>query len=746
MSFASVLVPLPFDKLFDYRIPDGIAVEEGSYVRVPFGSRELYGVVWHLPPPSGSTSETNLFGTNETFEKLKPLLAVAHHLPPMSQAMRKLIDWVAEYTLAPKGMVLKMAISVPDALHPPGTLTHYLLSDTPLTNTTARQRITSLLEDGFARTATDIAAETGVSVSTVRKLAEAGGLHPHDLAIEAALPHYQTDRPLHQLSSAQRLAADTMIESLHTGFSTSLLDGVTGSGKTEVYFDVMSHALSPTSSTRKSPKGDDSPHNQILILLPEIALSVQWLKRFEERFGAPPHFWHSSVPLAQKRETWRAIAQGKAQVIVGARSALFLPFANLRLIIVDEEHEHAYKQEDGVMYQARDMAVLRGKVEDCPVVLASATPSLETSLNVQQGKYAELLLPKRHGSAELPAVDIIDMRQHRPGAERWISEPLRTQIEHTLDAGNQAMLFINRRGYAPLVLCRSCGHRFACPHCTAWLVEHTHPPRLQCHHCDFRTPPPSHCPECGTTGEEGLVACGPGVERLAAEAARLFPDARIGQMTSDSLPSPESITRLIESVSQGEINLLIGTQMMAKGHHFPGLALVGVIDADMGLSGGDLRASERCWQLLHQLAGRAGRSDVKGHVYLQTYLPDHPVMQALKTHDRERFMQLEQQQREQAKMPPFGRLAALILEGPKEQQVHDFARLIARHAPQFHGVSIFGPAPAPLAMLRGKYRYRLLVKAPRETNLSVMLRNWLEPLKPPSSVRLKIDIDPYSFM
>ena len=685
-STVSVLVPRPFDRAFDYLVPEGMELRAGDYVRVPFGSQDVYGVVWgepvaeaksadfalQSPEALGSLRETAAQRRSNQKVKLKAIAAKVDHLPPMSEAMRGFVDWVAWYTLAAKGNVLKMAMSVEEALHP----------------ISARQRKGNL--------------ESGIWNLESRNL-----------------------------NPKQAEAAKLLSEKLDAGFTVSVLDGVTGSGKTEVYFDTIARLLEKADS-------------QILILLPEIALSVQWLTRFEQRFGAVPHLWHSGVTPARKRETWRAIARGEARVVVGARSALFLPFQNLQLIVVDEEHEHSYKQEDGVMYQARDMAVARAQREQCPIVLASATPSLETVVNTEQGKYQLLHLPHRHGGATLPEVELVDMRQHKPRAEHWVSEPLRAALERTLEAGQQAMLFINRRGFAPLVLCKSCGHRFGCPHCDAWLVEHKHPPRLQCHHCDYRTPPPAHCPECGVA--DGMHPIGPGVERLAAEAAELFPQAQIGLMTSDSLPSAQAVEHLIEAVERGGVNLLIGTQMMAKGHHFPNLALVGVVDADMGLMGGDLRASERSWQLLHQLAGRAGREQIKGKVMVQTYQPDHAVMQALLHHDRENFIAAEKHGREQAGMPPFGRLAALILEGKDEAEVQTAARLLAKEIPAYRGMQLFGPAPAPLSILRGKYRYRLLLKTAREVNLPRLLREWLEPIKLPKNVRVKVDVDPYSFM
>ena len=483
---------------------------------------------------------------------------------------------------------------------------------------------------------------------------------------------------------------------------------------------------------------------QALILLPEIALTAQWLERFTERFGAPPGQWHSELTGLERRLTWRAVLRGDAKVVVGARSALFLPFRDLGLIIVDEEHEQAFKQEDGVVYQARDMAVVRGHLAQIPVILSSATPSLETMHNVETGRYRFLHLPDRHGLAQLPEVRLIDLRREPPPRQSWLSPPLREAVRATLERKEQALLFLNRRGYAPLTLCRSCGHRLQCPNCSAWLVEHRYLGRLQCHHCGFESPPPAKCPACGAEGS--MAACGPGVERVAEEAAALFPEASRLILTSDTASGPAKTAELLRMIANREVDLVIGTQIIAKGHHFPNLTLVGVIDADLGLSGGDLRAAERTFQLLHQVAGRAGRADLAGLVLIQTYDPSRPVMQALKAADRDRFYALEAEERRIAGMPPFGRLAAVIISGGDPNEVERFGQHLARTAPHQDGVHVLGPAPAPLALLRGRHRRRFLVKARRDVALQPVLRHWLGGVKTRGDLTLEIDIDPYSFM
>ncbi len=510
----------------------------------------------------------------------------------------------------------------------------------------------------------------------------------------------------------------------------TLLDGVTGSGKTEVYFEAVAAAL--------------RAGKQALVLLPEIALTGQWLERFEQRFGARPAEWHSDLSSVERRTAWRAIANGQARVVVGARSALFLPYPDLGLIVVDEEQEQAYKQEDGVSYQARDMAVLRGHLANIPVILVSATPSLETLQNVSAGRYATLHLPDRHAGAALPKVAAIDLRRDRPARQRWLSPALVSALELTLGAGEQALLFLNRRGYAPLTLCRACGHRLNCPNCTAWLVEHRLTGRLQCHHCGYQARLPETCSQCGAAGS--FAACGPGVERLAEEAAALFPAARMATLTSDTLGGPRAVSEMIDRIARHEVDLLIGTQIVAKGHHFPMLTLVGVVDADLGLAGGDLRAAERTYQLLHQVAGRAGRAERPGQVLLQTYDPDHPVMRAMVSSDRDGLIAYELAERRTHAMPPFGRLAALILSSHDQDRLDQIARALARVAPSGPGISVLGPAPAPMAMLRGRHRRRFLLKCRRDIAPQPLIRDWLAKVKLPGTVRLQIDIDPYSFL
>ncbi len=509
----------------------------------------------------------------------------------------------------------------------------------------------------------------------------------------------------------------------------TVLDGVNGAGKTEVYFAAIARAL--------------EAGRQVLVLLPEIALSAQWLARFAARFGAEPAQWHSELTRAQRRDTWRAVADGAAHVVVGARSALFLPLPALGLIVVDEEHDASYKQEDGVVYHARDMAVVRARLEGVPVVLASATPSLETVVNVEAGRYRRLLLPDRHGVARLPRIEAVDMRGAALPAGRWLSPTLTTALVETLAADEQALLFLNRRGYAPLTLCRACGHRLGCPSCAAWLVEHRRFGRLQCHHCGHAESVPAACPSCGAEGR--LAACGPGVERLAEEVAERFPDARQAVMASDTVTGPAAAAELVRRVAAHEVDLLIGTQIVTKGHHFPLLTLVGVVDADLGLGGGDLRAAERTYQALHQAAGRAGRGGRPGRALIQTYMPEHPVMRALSVGDRDSFLAHEADARRALAMPPFGRLAAVIVSATEAIAAEGVARALARCAPRGAGVTVLGPAPAPLSLLRGRYRYRLLLKAPRAARVAPLVRDWLAQVKPLGGVRVQVDIDPYSF-
>jgi primosomal protein N' (replication factor Y) len=646
----------------------------------------------------------------------------------MPEVSRRFIDWVANYCMAPIGSVLRMAMSVPEALEPEKPIKAWQLGDRESGKVTAvRQRVLAALEEGPPLTSGDLARAAGSSAGVVAEMARLGMLRAVALPARRPFGRPDAEQPGPTLSDAQQAAVDAL-RPLTPG--VTLLNGVTGSGKTEVYFETIAACL--------------RAGRQALVMLPEIALSAQWLGRFAERFGALPAQWHSELTQVERRATWRAVLDGEAKVIVGARSALFLPYADLGLIIVDEEHESAFKQEDGVIYQARDMAVVRGHLAKIPVVLASATPSLESTVNVDQGRYRLLELPDRHGGAELPVVTLIDLRRDKPERQQWLSPSLIRAVNETLADQGQAILFLNRRGYAPLTLCRDCGHRMQCPNCTTWLVEHRYSARLQCHHCGYQIQMPPACPACQHTGT--FAACGPGVERLAEEVATLFPNARRMIITSDTVGGPKKATELIRMVTEREVDLIIGTQIIAKGHHFPHLTLVGVVDADLGLSGGDLRAAERTYQLLHQVAGRAGRAERPGRVLIQTYDPARPVMEALKDHDQARFLKIEEEDRRIAGMPPFGRLAALIVSGSDDGAVERQVRAMAAAAPRVEGVSVLGPAPAPLAMLRGRHRRRFLVKCRRDVAPQTFIRQWLRGLKWPGDLRLQIDIDPYSFL
>ncbi len=718
-----VLLPLPLAGAYDYAVPDHLALAAGDFVVVPLGRRLVAGVVWGL---GAADSETRVPDA-----KLKEVLERLP-VPAMAEVARRFIDWVADYNCAAPGAVLRMAMSVPSALEAPRIrLAYRLAGPLPARMTPARRRVVEILREGPPRTAVDLAETAGVGTGVVRGLYQAGTLAEVALPETLALPEPDWRRLGPTLTDEQRGVAETLIERVGAGgYSVTLLDGVTGAGKTEVYFEAIAAAL--------------ATGGQVLVLVPEIALTAQWLSRFEQRFDARPVEWHSDLRASQRRRHWRAIAEGQARVVVGARSALFLPYSDLALIVVDEEHDGAFKQEEGVAYHARDMAVVRASLGDIPILLVSATPSLESTINADGGRYRREHLARRPGAARLPEMTAIDMRGEGLRADEWLSPTLRDAVGRTLADGEQALLFLNRRGYAPLTLCRACGYRLQCPNCATWLVEHRFRDRLQCHHCGFAQRLPESCPSCEAEGR--FAACGPGVERLLEETARLFPEARAEIVASDTVHGPEAAAELIRRITEHEIDLIVGTQIVAKGHNFPMLTCVGVVDADLGLAGGDLRAAERTHQLLSQISGRAGRAERPGHAYLQTFMPEHPVIRALIAGDRDAFMAREAEARRRQGMPPFGRLVALVVSGPDEGQVAEVARALARAAPRRPDVEVLGPAPAPLSLLRGQFRYRLLLKLRREVKASELARHWLGQVTPPAAVRVRVDIDPYSFL
>jgi primosomal protein N' (replication factor Y) len=706
----------------DYRVPHGMTVEPGSLVVAPLGPRQLLGVVWE---PDRMPSDAEV-GDN----RLRNLIGVLP-VPPLTQAMRRLIEWTSDYYLASPASVARMALPSSSALEGARTVTEYRpTGHVPERLTPQRTQALERIGDrqGLVR---ELATIADVSDGVIRGLVKAGAIEAVEVDIDSPFPVPDPDHDVPVLSGEQQVAADALIADVAAhAFKPTLLDGVTGSGKTEVYFEAIAAAI--------------RAGRQTLVLLPEIALTEPFLQRFTARFGCEPIAWHSGLRQSQRRRAWRAIATGQALVTVGARSALFLPYANLGLIVVDEAHETSFKQEEGVHYHARDVAVMRGKFENIPVVLASATPAIETRQQVEIGNYAELKLPGRYGAAEMPEIEAIDLLQNPPERGRWIAPKLVAAIDATLARGEQALLFLNRRGYAPLTLCRACGHRFQCPNCTAWMVEHRLVRRLSCHHCGYVMPTPRECPECHE--EDSLVACGPGVERIADEVAALWPEARAAIVTSDTIWSPAKAAEFVNRMEAHEIDIVIGTQLVTKGYHFPNLTLVGVIDADLGLGGGDLRAAERTFQQIMQVAGRAGRGEKPGHVFIQTHDPSAPVMEALVSGDADAFTAAETDARREAGAPPFGRYAAIVVSSEDQSAAYEIAQLVGRTAPRVEGMDVYGPAPAPLAMLRGRHRYRLLVHARRGLDVQDVIRAWLGGLDWPTKVRVVVDVDPYSFV
>jgi len=713
-------VPVALDKAYSYRVPPGLEVAPGDIVRVPLGPREALGAVW----ADGVTRP----GLDNRLKDIEGKLDV----PALRPELRRFVEWVANYTLSARGMVLRMTLRMGEHLGPERVRVGVRLAGAPPQRLTpARGRVLAVLADGLVRAKRDAAEEAGVSTGVVDALVDEGTLETLALPPEVArLPdpdHHQPD-----FTPAQRAGADALLASIAAGgYSVALIDGVTGSGKTEVYFEAVAETI------RRG--------RQALILMPEIALTGQFLDRFAHRFGVRPLEWHSGLTPRTRARNWAAISAGEGPVVVGARSALFLPYADLGLIIVDEEHDQAYKQDEGAHYHARDMAVVRAHIAKIPIVLASATPSVETEMNARKGRYQRVVLPSRFGGQHMPHIEAIDLRREAPPRGGFISPLLAGHIRIAVERREQALLFLNRRGYAPLTLCRSCGHRFACTICDAWLVDHRFRQRLVCHHCGFSMPRPHACPHCAA--EESLVAVGPGVERLQEEAASLFPEARTMVLSSDLITSVENMRSELNEIAEGRVDIIIGTQLVAKGHNFPRLNLVGVVDADLGLGNGDPRAAERTFQLLNQVIGRAGRDQGRGVGYLQTHQPEHPVIKALVAGDREAFYASEIQARERAGYPPFGRLASLIISAGDRPSAESYARKLAAIAPIDPSIQVLGPAEAPLAVIKGRYRFRLLLKSARAVDLSEYLREWLAAgPKTKGNLKLEVDVDPQSFL
>jgi primosomal protein N' (replication factor Y) len=717
-----VLVPVALDRAYSYRVPEELELAPGDIVSVPLGAREATAVVWAENLKPDIRLDNRLKDVDEKLD-----------IPPLKPELRSFVDWVANYTVASRGMVLRMCLRMGEHLGAERERVGVRLAGPPpQRKTAARERVLQLLADGMVRGKSEAAREAGVSAGVIDGLIDEGTLETLVLPLEPVAETPDPDFAPPEFTADQSAAAAALKATIAAaGYSVTLLDGVTGSGKTEVYFEAVADTI------RRGRQG--------LILMPEIALTAQFLDRFAARFGVRPAEWHSELSPRKRARTWRAVADGNVSVVVGARSALFLPYADLGLIIVDEEHDQAYKQEDGVHYHARDMAVVRGRIASIPVILSSATPSLETEVNARRGRYRRLALPERFGGQLMPSVEAIDLRIERPPPGRFIAPTLAGAVQTALERGEQALFFLNRRGYAPLTLCRACGFRFSCPNCDAWLVDHRFRKQLVCHHCGFAMPHPAACPKCQAVNS--FVAIGPGVERLEEEVRGLFPQARVLVLSSDLVATMDQLRAELDDVAAGRFDIVIGTQLVAKGHHFPKLNLVGIVDADLGLSNGDPRAGERTFQLLHQVVGRAGRDAGIGHGYLQTHQPEHPVMRALIAGDREAFYSAEIEMRESAHYPPFGRLASIVVSGPDKHDTQSFARALARAAPLHDEVRVLGPADAPLSLVRGRHRMRLLIKAPRAFDLSAYLRDWQGATpKPKGSIKLDVDVDPQSFL
>ena len=590
------------------------------------------------------------------------------NFPPLSKENREFINWVSDYTMNKLGQILKLSLSS----------VHIFKKDTKVN----------------------------------------------------CLKEFKINKSGPELTIEQKKATDFIAKKIKQHkFSTTVIDGVAGSGKTEVYFEAICKTL--------------EKKKQVLVLLPEISLTTQWFDRFRKRFKIEPLVWHSNVKLKYKIEIWKSVINGNWNVIVGARSALFLPFANLGLIVLDEEHDQSFKQEEGVIYNARDMAIVRAKKTNIPIILSSSTLSIETKQNINEKKYDVVQLKKSYGEAGLPKVKIIDLVENPPEKNCWLSNEVHKELQIAMKKGNQALIFLNRRGFAPYVFCNTCGKKFNCPNCDVGLVFHKNLDSLLCHHCGFKTIMPKRKKDCKK--ECNFYLYGPGVERISEEIKKKHQNYRVEILTSDIVSKKDKGEKIIKEFESEKIKIIVGTQILAKGHHFPKLTLVIVVDSDIGFFGGDLRAAEKTFQLLMQVAGRSGRSNIKGKVLIQSTVSENTIFKNLINFNLENFFLEELNIRREANLPPFKKLCSIMVTCENEKKLKNFCIILKNKLIPSTNFDVLGPAPPYISFLRKKFRQRFIVRSSKNKNIQEFVKNWIMPIKKPFGVKIYIDVDPYNF-
>ncbi len=714
-KYYGILVSCNPGSIFDYKYQTNIPL--GTIVKVPFGKKMVLGCVWE--------NKTNISNKYKT----KTIDVVFSNLV-LEEKTILFIKWMAKYTVSQLGNILKMVAPSFVLLEKKPKM--YLIKNKNFLYkklSSQRQKVMELV-DNKEMTIKEIIHSTDVDRGLIKRMIKDKNLMERISKEKFFTTNNQVKKEKVLLNPEQQKAFDIIeLEMKKTNPQPVFLDGITGSGKTEVYFKLI--------------EKNSIINLQTLVMLPEIALSKQWLSRFEERFGFVPLVWNSSLSLKRKKNIWESILKSEVDVIVGTRSSLLLPFKNLGLIILDEEHDSSYKQEEGVIYNARDMAIVKAKISQAQIVLVSATPSIETYNNVKVGKYKRVMIKNRYGISKLPSSFLIDMKKDILAKEgKWISERAIKEVAEALSKNEQSLVFINRRGYAPLSLCKECGYRYSCNNCDAWLVYHQSKNLLQCHHCNYQTKLPKYCKNCKK--KDTLIPYGPGVERIAEEVRGIFSESNIEIVSSDT-SNNEKFSNILKRIEKNDINIIIGTQVIAKGYDFPNITKVIIVDFDLSLYGGDLRAGEKTYQLISQVSGRAGRGEKHGKVFIQTYDTENSIIKALLKGDRDDFLERELSFRKVSNLPPYGKLVSIIIYGLDKSKVEKTSNNVKKYFNK-HEITALGPAPSPIPFLRNNYRFRLLLKIKLSFNVQNYLSKLPNDIALETGVKLKIDIDPYNFL